>query len=95
MCIEDAAVLSEILADRHIKSYADVDNAFAVYDEVRRPRGEFLIRSSRFTGECWDLREPSIKDFKELEKEILRRNAIIHEVDVGKMCKDARAKLGS
>lgn len=93
MCIENAAMLSELLADKRIKRYSDVEQAFAVYDKMRRPRGEWLVQSSRFMGDCWDLRQPDFQNFPEIEAEILRRNAIIHDVDVKQMCEDARAEL--
>ena len=38
MCIEDAAVLAELLADARIKSYAKVEKAFAVFDEAAEKR---------------------------------------------------------
>lgn len=93
MCIEDAAVLAELLADERIQTHADVEKAFAVYNEVRKPRGDALVQSSRFMGEAWDLRQSSLSTFAELEREIVKRNSVIHDVDVAQMCEDARAKL--
>lgn len=96
MAIEDAAILAELLADPSVKSYQDVEAAFSVYDAVRRPRGEYLVRSSRFMGESYDFREPTIGgDIAKACDELNARNAKIWYVDVPQMCRDARTQLAS
>ena len=94
MCIEDAAILAELLADGKVKTYEDVEAAFSVYDAVRKPRGEFLFRSSRFMGEAYEKRnEATGKSFTKVRDEAAARSAVIHDVDVDQMCRDARALL--
>ena len=94
MCIEDAAILAELLADENVKTYEDVQAAFSVYDAVRKPRGEFLFRSSRFMGEAYEKRnEATGKSFAKVRDEAAARSAVIHNVDVEQMCRDSRALL--
>ena len=94
MCIEDAAVLAELLADKNVKTYEDVEAAFSVYDAVRKPRGEFLVRTSRFMGEAYQSRnETTGNNLAKVRDEAVARNAVIHDVDVEQMCHDARGQL--
>lgn len=46
---EDGMILSALLG--HISSPDDIEVAFKVYDEIRRPRGQRVIDSSRGTGQ--------------------------------------------
>ncbi|KAI1352182.1 salicylate hydroxylase [Xylaria sp. FL0043] len=48
LAIEDAMVLGALLAE--ISSSKDIESAFRAYDEVRRPRCQQVIDSSRETG---------------------------------------------
>jgi len=94
MCIEDAAILAELLADESVVSYKDVEDVFSVYDAVRKPRGEFLVKTSRFIGEAYERRnEATGDDLNKVMDELVARNAVIHNVDVEQMCRDARAQL--
>lgn len=94
MCIEDAAVLAELLADEKVASYQDVETAFKIYDAVRKPRGEFLVQSSRFMGDAYERRNKATgDDLDKVKYELVARNSIIHNLDVEKMCQDARAEL--
>ena len=96
MCIEDAAILAELLADKNVNTYADVEAAFSVYDAVRKPRGEFLVKTSRFMGDAYERRnEATGNDLNKVMDELVARNAVIHNVDVAQMCLDARAQLGA
>jgi salicylate hydroxylase len=53
--IEDAYILSGLLADQSLKSVSDIKHAFAAWDETRRPRCEELISRSRRQGVMLDL----------------------------------------
>lgn len=46
---EDGMILSALLG--HISSPDDIEVAFKIYDEIRRPRGQRVIDSSRGTGQ--------------------------------------------
>lgn len=93
-CIEDSAILATILADENIQSAADIEAAFTVFDAHRRERTQWLVQSSRFIGDAYEWRAEGLgSDFKKIESEINRRNGIIGDVDVNKMCKDASIDL--
>ena len=96
MCIEDAAILASLLADEKVGSFSDVESAFAVYDSVRRERGQWLVQSSQHIGNCYEwLAEGVGDDFSKVEAEINRRNGMIANVDVAAMCEDAQCQLRS
>jgi salicylate hydroxylase len=95
MCIEDAAVLAELLADEKVDSYQGVEAAFEIYDAFRRPRGEFLVQTSRFMGEAYERRNKTTgDDLDKVRNELMGRNSMIHDVDVEQVCRNARAQLG-
>ncbi len=52
MGIEDCYVLGNLIGEA--KSVADLDRAFRAYDEVRRPRTQKLVTTSREAGRLWD-----------------------------------------
>lgn len=94
LCIEDAAVMAEMLADGNVKSSKDVEAVFATFHDVRKERGEFLMSSSRRIGDVYEWRADGVgSDFEKARDEINWRNATLGEVDLGEMCKDARSKL--
>lgn len=94
LCIEDAAVMAEMLADESVKSSKDLEAVFATFHEVRKERGMFLMSSSRWIGDVYEWRAEGVgSDFKKAESEINWRNATLGDVNLGEMCKDARAKL--
>lgn len=49
MSVEDSFILSSLLG--HAKSTKEAENALKAYDEVRRPRTQRIVDSSRGTGE--------------------------------------------
>ena len=94
-CIEDSATLAELLADERVKTKKDLQAVFATFDAERRPRGHWLVQSSRRVGDCYEWRAEGVgRDFKKIEDEINWRNAVIADIDLAKMCSDAREKLG-
>lgn len=48
MALEDALILETLLGKARLPK--DLQNAFAAYDDVRRPRTQHVIRASRGTG---------------------------------------------
>ncbi|KAK4493877.1 hypothetical protein PRZ48_015062 [Zasmidium cellare] len=98
-CIEDSAVLSDLLADERVRTQSDIETAFAVYDSVRRERGNWLVQSSQHIGNCYEwIGEGVGEDFGRVEREIRTRNGVIADVDVEGMCREAvgvlRGRLG-
>jgi salicylate hydroxylase len=52
------------------------------------------VQSSRFVGDCYEWRAEGVgRDFKKIEEAINHRNGIIANVDVDRMCEDARQQL--
>lgn len=94
LCIEDSAILADLLADERVQSTQDIESVFATFDEVRRDRGHWLVQSSQRIGNCYEWLADGVgEDFSKVEEEINRRNGIIANVDVPKMCQEAKDHL--
>ena len=94
LCIEDSAVLAELLADQHVQEPQHLEAVFATFNAERRERGNWLVQASRHIGDCYEWRAKGVgRDFAKIEAEINRQNGIIGEVDVAKMCEQAREEL--
>lgn len=94
-CIEDSAVLATLLEDERVQSPRDLEAVLATFDAVRRERTQWLVQSSRFIGDTYEWRAPGVgNNLKRAEEEINRRNGIIANVDVNRMCSEAREELG-
>lgn len=77
-----------------MRSVSDLADVFATFDAVRRERCQWLVQSSRFTGDLYEWRAKDIgRDFQKIEHEINTRNRIIANVDVEQMCQDAIKEL--
>jgi salicylate hydroxylase len=93
-CIEDSAVLAELLADDHVRTQQDLETVFATFDAQRRLRSQWLVQSSRWIGDCYEWRAKGIgKDFEKIKAEINERNGIIVNIEMRKMCDQAKEDL--
>lgn len=82
--------MASLLASEHIQSAADLDAVFATFNAHRKERGQWLVQSSRWIGDCYEWRAQGIgNDFAKIEREINERNGIIANVDVQQWCKEA------
>jgi salicylate hydroxylase len=54
LCIEDSAVIAELLADPQVRTQDDLNAVFATFNAQRRSRGQWLVQSSRWVGDCYD-----------------------------------------
>lgn len=82
--------MASLLASEHIQSPADLDAVFTTFNEHRKERGQWLVQSSRWIGDCYEWRANGIgNDFAKIEREINERNGIIANVDVQLWCKEA------
>jgi salicylate hydroxylase len=89
-CIEDSAILASLLADESVRSQSDLEHAFTTFNDRRKERGQWLVQSSRWIGDCYERRAHGIgSDFAKIEKEIHMRNGIIANVDVEQLCAEA------
>jgi len=94
LCIEDSAILAELFADENVKTQDDLEGVLAAFDASRRERGQWLVQSSRFIGDSYEWRADGVgDDFKKIESEIIRRNGIISDIDMGKLIAEAKADL--
>lgn len=95
-CIEDSAVLAELLADDRVQTLRDIEAAFATFNDQRKERGQWLVQSSRWLGDCYEWRAPGIgRDFAKIEHEINTRNGIIANVNLAEMCDQAKQSLST
>jgi salicylate hydroxylase len=96
--IEDALVLAEVLAvlaEAPNASGLVASEALAVYSEVRYERSQWLVRSSRRTGELctWKDRDWGLVA-EELSRDIISRSHQLWDHDTAGMVSDALAILG-
>lgn len=95
MCIEDAAVLSTLLADERAQTSSGAHAAIATFEAVRKERGDWLVQSSRFNADVYERQAPGIgDDFAKIEAEINRKNGLVANVNVEEMCKEAQEEFG-
>ncbi|KAK6429528.1 hypothetical protein LTR95_014327 [Oleoguttula sp. CCFEE 5521] len=93
MCIEDSAVMAELLADPAVQTREDVELVFATFSTVRKERGDGLVQSSARQGRIYEWQTEYGRDFGKQEEEIKERNKRVGEVDVGKLVEEAREVL--
>ncbi|KAL4932588.1 uncharacterized protein BDV17DRAFT_167919 [Aspergillus undulatus] len=94
-CIEDTAVLATLLSDPRVRNHKDLEAALAVFDVTRRERSQWLVESSRFLGDLYEWRAPGVgRDFGRIEHEINTRNGIIYDINIQKVCEEAKEALG-
>ncbi|ORY58084.1 salicylate hydroxylase-like protein [Pseudomassariella vexata] len=79
MVIEDAYILSSLIGG--IGDAQDLDYAFKAYDEVRRPRMQKLVTTSRDAGMIYDL-ELYGDDLEAIEQNVIHRCDWIWGVDL-------------
>lgn len=78
-----------MLSSDKVQTADQLEAVFAAFDESRRERGQFLVQSSRFVGDCYEWRADGVgKNFAKIEEEITRRHHIISESNVKKLCEE-------
>ncbi|CAK7224587.1 hypothetical protein SBRCBS47491_005602 [Sporothrix bragantina] len=87
MCIEDVAVLAELMGT--LKSKEELPIAFAAFDASRRGRDQWLVASSRRSADLYEWRARG-RDFAGIADEVRARQAYIWNIDLDKSI--ARAK---
>jgi salicylate hydroxylase len=102
-CIEDSAVLAELL---HV-AWASLQgglttipkndvlgHVLSVYDNARRERTQWLVRSSRISADLYDWMDQDCgRDPLKIKKELLWRNQRIWNVSIDDMTQDANKTL--
>ncbi|KAI0176544.1 mannitol 1-phosphate dehydrogenase [Hypoxylon sp. FL1284] len=79
MCIEDCYVLGRLIAEA--TSAQDLVKAFQVYDEVRRPRTQKLVETSREAGMLYEF-ELEGDDLEAIERNFKSRMTWIWDADL-------------
>lgn len=67
--IEDACVLSALF--ERVSTPDDVPKALAAYDQVRRPRAQRVVSTSRESGQLMSMQQPGVGDNIEKMREKL------------------------
>ena len=89
MAIEDSLILSTLLGASRIPSEAVT--ALRVYDQVRRPRTQRVVESSRATGDIMTGKgQETGLELAKLKEKLLPRWEFITDFDVEKHIKEAR-----
>ncbi len=73
--LEDALVLKHLLTDPSTSpNHKQLPNVFYAYDQIRRPRTQRVVKTSREAGMLFAMRTPGIEnDTKKLSEELGRR----------------------
>ena len=79
--IEDAAMLTALF--EHVTELAQVEKAFAVYDELRRPRTQKVVELSREFGRMYAFFDEEVRDdLDEMKKRLGDGGKYTNEVDL-------------
>ncbi|KAL9056034.1 MAG: hypothetical protein Q9162_003213 [Coniocarpon cinnabarinum] len=91
-CVEDCAVMSTLLSMARTKE--DYAQAFACFSAQRKERTQWLVQSSRITGNMYDwMHPPTGSDAKKIEEELSWRAHTIWDVDTDGMIRSAREDM--
>ncbi|GAM83866.1 hypothetical protein ANO11243_018560 [Dothideomycetidae sp. 11243] len=95
MCIEDCAVMAELLADERVTGPEGVQAAFQAFNDQRLERTQWLVQSSRRVGELWDMKAEGVGDDVEMiKKEIIERYDMVWNGQVKEYIAEAKELLG-
>ncbi|KAK8081357.1 hypothetical protein PG996_000138 [Apiospora saccharicola] len=94
-CVEDSAVLSELLADSHVTKPEQLAAVFAAFDAIRRPRGHWLVQSSRRMVELYQGRAQDVdqSDVGAMRKEMEERFQRVWGYDLGEAIREGKENL--
>ncbi|PLB53343.1 putative salicylate hydroxylase [Aspergillus steynii IBT 23096] len=88
--IEDVHILTELMGDQHVLQREHVKSAFHAYDTVRRPRSQWVVRTSRDMGQLLSLSLDTVTGEEDLKKLLSRRMALLWDLDVTGQAEIAR-----
>ncbi|WVW85586.1 hypothetical protein I302_107624 [Kwoniella bestiolae CBS 10118] len=96
MCIEDVAIMAELLNDSKVKENGvrGIEIAFKTFSEVRKERTQWLVQSSRRSGDLYEWRVEGVgRDIEKIQKECKESNGKIWSAQITEMVEEARAVL--
>lgn len=89
--IEDAHVLAELLGDPNVTKTAHFEAALKAYDEVRRPRSQEVVASSKENGDVLCLCKDGVgDDGDKLKENLSKRFSWLWDLDVAGQAEKAR-----
>jgi salicylate hydroxylase len=92
--LEDCAVLASLLESPEVKSPAQLESVFAVFDATRRKRCQWLIDSSRVAGDLYEWRTQGFgRDADRIKDELEKRTQKVWGFDVRAATQRAREDL--
>ncbi|KAJ6520385.1 hypothetical protein C8R45DRAFT_806773 [Mycena sanguinolenta] len=92
--IEDSAVLAELLANERVKTPKDIEAAFSAFNDVRLERDHWLVKSSRFVGDCVEGMNRDIgMDWEKFHQEMVQRYDVVMGIDISKQAQLAKDDL--
>lgn len=87
-------MLAELLATPAAKSPAGLRAIFQAFDQCRRARTQWLVASSRRTGELYEWQAKGVgADMEKIAAEVHERFEKIWQGDIKKMIAEAQAAL--
>ncbi|KAK8048193.1 hypothetical protein PG994_009923 [Apiospora phragmitis] len=95
-CVEDSAVLSELLADPRVTRPDQLAAVFAAFDAVRRPRRHWLVQSSRRMVELYQGRAGNVDqaDVEWMHREMEERFGRVWGYELGRAIREGREDVG-
>jgi salicylate hydroxylase len=91
--LEDAFILSNLLADPRIQSASDIPKAFKAYDATRRPRSQKVVTTSRAAGQIYGFEGPDGADVQKIGENLLQRQRWIWEENMDEQLQKAQDLL--
>ncbi|KAM3083580.1 hypothetical protein ACMFMG_004226 [Clarireedia jacksonii] len=89
--IEDSAVLAELLATPQAKTPKGIKAALQAFDVARRPRTQWLVASSRRTGQIYEWQAEGVgRDMEKAVVELRERYEKIWNADISDMIREAK-----
>ncbi|QDS71437.1 hypothetical protein FKW77_003553 [Venturia effusa] len=87
ICVEDCYIMSNLLGE--VQHKKDIAKAFAAYDQVRRPRGQRLVQTSREAGMLYEM-ELVGKGRENIKANLESRMKWLWEYDIEEELKEAK-----
>jgi salicylate hydroxylase len=95
MAIEDALILSVLLSDSKVTLPTDLPSVLTVYDSVRRPRTQRLVKHSRDAALLYQYRKLGVgDDLGKIRVDLENMQRWIWDMDVETYVQEAKEILG-
>ncbi|KAK3679509.1 hypothetical protein LTR78_001070 [Recurvomyces mirabilis] len=96
MCIEDTAIMAELLAEKtvHDAGIKGIEAAFQAFNDCRLERTQWLVQSSRRTGDLYEWRAEHVgRDIEKIHTECKERDEKIWNVKIDDLITEAKQHL--